>query len=91
MNLFTVPLRGTTGPSIFAPSGSFSSKLPTVWAKMPERVRAYTLVRLREMGIDVRLGAKVRGVTPEAVILMGQEAIPTQTVVWTAAAYVGNR
>lgn len=53
-------------------------------ANMPERVRAYTLVRLREMGIDVRLGAKVREVTPEAVILMGQEAIPTQTVVWTA-------
>jgi len=53
-------------------------------ANMPERVRAYTLVRLREMGIDVRLGAKVGEVTPEAVILMGQEAIPTQTVVWTA-------
>ncbi len=53
-------------------------------ANMPERVRAYTLVRLRKMGIDVRLGAKVREVTPEAVILMGQEAIPTQTVVWTA-------
>lgn len=53
-------------------------------ANMPERVRAYTLVRLRKMGIDVRLGAKVREVTPEAVSLMGQEAIPTQTVVWTA-------
>jgi NADH:ubiquinone reductase (H+-translocating) len=53
-------------------------------ANMPERVGAYTLVRLQEMGIDVRLGAKVREVTPEAVVLMDQEAIPTQTVVWTA-------
>lgn len=33
------------------------------------------LVRLREMGIDARLGATVREVTPESVILMGQEAI----------------
>lgn len=53
-------------------------------ANMPERVRAYTLARLQEMGIDVRLGAKVGEVTPESVILAGQEAIPTQTVVWTA-------
>ena len=53
-------------------------------ANMPERVRAYTLARLQEMDIDVRLGAKVGEVTPEAVILAGQEAIPAQTVVWTA-------
>ncbi len=53
-------------------------------ANMPQSVRAYTLEKLQQMGVDVRLGAKVREVTPNAVLLSGQDNITTQTVVWTA-------
>ena len=53
-------------------------------ANMPETVRIYTLERLKKMGIDVQLGAKVVEVTPDTVSLSGQNKIPTRTVVWTA-------
>ncbi len=53
-------------------------------ANMPQSVRTYTLEKLQQMGIDVRLGTKVREVTPNAVILNDQDTISTQTVVWTA-------
>lgn len=51
---------------------------------MPESVRAYTGERLRKMGVEVRLGAKVLEVTPDRAILKGQGEFPTRTVVWTA-------
>ena len=51
---------------------------------MPEAIRAYTLARLGKMGVEVRLGAKVAEVTPESVILEGDETISARTVVWTA-------
>ncbi len=51
---------------------------------MPESIRSYTLRRLRKMGIDVLLQTKVVAVTPESVLLDGQDTIPTETVVWTA-------
>jgi len=53
-------------------------------ANMPEKVQTYTLKRLREMGVDVRLGAMVREVMPDIVHLSGQEEIAARTVVWTA-------
>jgi NADH dehydrogenase len=53
-------------------------------ANMPETVSIYTLERLKKMGVDVRLGAKVVEVTPDTVSLSGQNKIPTRTVVWTA-------
>ena len=53
-------------------------------ANMPETVSIYTLERLRKMGVDVRLGAKVVEVTPNVVSLSGQTKISTRTVVWTA-------
>jgi NADH:ubiquinone reductase (H+-translocating) len=53
-------------------------------AGMPLSVRTYTLEKLRKMGVDVRLGAKVQEVTPDAVILQGADQIDTRTVVWTA-------
>lgn len=53
-------------------------------ANMPERVRRYTLRRLQKMGVQVRLGAKVQEVLPEAVLLSGPETIATRTLVWTA-------
>jgi len=53
-------------------------------ANMPEAVRIYTIERLREMDVDVRLGAKVVEVTADAVSLSDQDKIPTRTIVWTA-------
>ena len=53
-------------------------------AGMPPAVRIYTLEKLRKMGVDVRLGAKVSEVTADAVILQGENEIATRTVVWTA-------
>ena len=53
-------------------------------ANMPQSVRIYTLEKLRKMGVDVRLQAKVGEVTPDAVLLSGQDNISTRTVVWTA-------
>lgn len=51
---------------------------------MPESIRSYTFERLGKMGVEVRLRTKVVEVTPDAVILNGEETIFTRTVVWTA-------
>jgi len=51
---------------------------------LPERLSAYAMTRLRAMGVQVNLGAKVSGVTAEAVQLGDDAVIPTMTVVWTA-------
>lgn len=53
-------------------------------AGMPAPVRNYTRERLEKMGVEVRLGAKVREVAPDTVLLSGDEEIPARTVVWTA-------
>lgn len=50
----------------------------------PDRLQAYTLKRLRKMGVGVRLGGLVGQITPEAVHLESGETIPTESVVWTA-------
>lgn len=51
---------------------------------MPPSIRSYTVERLVQMGVEVRLKTKVVEVTPESVVLDGEETISTQTVVWTA-------
>jgi NADH dehydrogenase len=51
---------------------------------MPPSIRAYTAERLGKMGVQVRLNTKVVEVTPESVVLGGEETIFTRTVVWTA-------
>lgn len=53
-------------------------------AHMPQAVRDYTLRRLTEMGVQVRLNTKVQEVTPAKVILQDQSEILSATVVWTA-------
>jgi NADH:ubiquinone reductase (H+-translocating) len=53
-------------------------------AAMPDPVRTYAREKLRKMGVDVRLGAKVMKVTADKVILEGQHIIPAETVVWTS-------
>lgn len=51
---------------------------------IPRDLEQYARERLRKMGIDVRLGAAVAEITPNAVWIKGGETIPTSTVVWTA-------
>ena len=51
---------------------------------LPERLQAYALTRLRQMGVDVRLRAPVSQITREAVLLRDGTSIPTRTVIWTA-------
>jgi NADH dehydrogenase len=53
-------------------------------ANMPEKVRLYTLEKLKKMGVEVLLGSKVAQVTPETVIMKDNDNILTKTVVWTA-------
>ncbi len=53
-------------------------------ANMPQSVRDYTLRRLAEMGVQVRLNTKVQEVTLSKVILQDQIEILSATVVWTA-------
>jgi NADH:ubiquinone reductase (H+-translocating) len=51
---------------------------------LPERLSAFTLRRLQKMGVEVRLGAMVAEVLPDAVRMKAGEVIPTETIVWTA-------
>ncbi|MCL6472263.1 MAG: NAD(P)/FAD-dependent oxidoreductase [Firmicutes bacterium] len=51
---------------------------------MPDRSRRYAIERLKRMGVDVRLKTEVSRIEPDAVYLKSGEAIPTETVVWTA-------
>ena len=53
-------------------------------AAMSGSVRMYAEKRLREMGVDVRLGARVVEVTASEVFLEDEPWIPTGTVVWTS-------
>lgn len=58
--------------------------LGDVLSMLPERLRAYTRAHLRKKQVEVRLGAKVTRITPEAVHLQDGAVLPTETVVWTA-------
>lgn len=51
---------------------------------LPDRLRAYALTRLRQMGVEVHLRAMVSQITPEAVRLRDGTVLPAETVVWTA-------
>jgi len=51
---------------------------------LPERLQTYTLARLRGMGVEVHLRARVSQVTNEVVRLQDGAVFPAQTVVWTA-------
>lgn len=51
---------------------------------IPENLRSYALKRLQQMGVQVRLGAKVIDAEPDGVLLEGGEKIPTHTLLWAA-------
>ncbi|MCB0190690.1 MAG: NAD(P)/FAD-dependent oxidoreductase [Anaerolineae bacterium] len=56
----------------------------TVLSNLPERLQHYTLTRLHEKHIEVRLKAQVTRVTYKTVQLNDGEIIPAETVIWTA-------
>ncbi|MBI2845312.1 MAG: NAD(P)/FAD-dependent oxidoreductase [Chloroflexi bacterium] len=51
---------------------------------LPNRLREYAQRRLKKMGVEVRLRAKVKEITKESLFLDEGTIIPTATVVWTA-------
>ncbi|MBE9180286.1 NAD(P)/FAD-dependent oxidoreductase [Oculatella sp. LEGE 06141] len=51
---------------------------------LPKKLGAYTYKRLRQIGVNVYLDAKVSRVTAGAVHLHNHQLIPTATVIWTA-------
>jgi NADH dehydrogenase len=51
---------------------------------MPPPICAYTLQRLHQMGVDVRLNTKVVEVGADLVTFNGQDTISAGTVVWSA-------
>jgi NADH dehydrogenase len=52
--------------------------------ELGEKLGTYASGVLSRRGIEVRLGTRVKAVTPSAVELSNGERIPTSTVVWTA-------
>jgi NADH:ubiquinone reductase (H+-translocating) len=49
-----------------------------------EKLQEYSLKRLRNMGVEVRLGAIVTKVTSESVALQDGTVLPLETAIWTA-------
>lgn len=50
----------------------------------PEKLRRYARDRLRAIGVELRLEARVKKVCPDRLLLAGGTILPTQTVLWTA-------
>ena len=61
-----------------------------VLAPYTERRRNYAVRKLRERGVDVRLGEQVVRVTSDAVHLKSGEVIPSRTIIWTAGVRAGG-
>lgn len=51
---------------------------------LPPTLGHYTLRKLRKLGVDVQVGAKVSQVEPHAVYLENGQSLATDTVIWTA-------
>jgi len=57
---------------------------PTVLGQFPAKLASRALSRMRQSGIDVRLGTPVAEIAPDHVSLVNGETLTTRTVVWTA-------
>ena len=53
-------------------------------ASMPEKLRTYTLKKLRSMSVEVLLSARVVDAGPERVIMHDGAVIPSHTLFWSA-------
>lgn len=58
--------------------------LDRLLSEMPRKLSEYAAARLRRKGVEVRLETLVARVEARAVRLASGEAIPTETVTWTA-------
>jgi NADH dehydrogenase len=56
----------------------------TLLASMPEKLRIYTLKKLRSMSVEVLLNARVVDAGPEKVMLHDGAVIPAHTLFWSA-------
>lgn len=56
----------------------------TVLGQFPAKLASRALARIRQSGIDVRLGTPVAAIGPDHVRLVNGETLTTRTVVWTA-------
>ncbi len=56
---------------------------PTLLAAFPPSLRTYAEESLRDLGVEVRLGAQVSAIEP-GVVRVGDEVIEAGTVVWAA-------
>jgi NADH dehydrogenase len=57
---------------------------PRILPALPERIAASATELLRGLGVKVRTGARVTGVTAEGVQLASGELVPAELVVWSA-------
>jgi NADH dehydrogenase len=57
---------------------------PRILPALPERISEATLRLLRELGVEVRTGARVSEVRADGVLLANGEFIPSELVVWSA-------
>jgi NADH:ubiquinone reductase (H+-translocating) len=57
---------------------------PRILPGLPERISAKALKLLKDMGVEVRVNAKVNEVTAEGVRLENGEFLPSELVVWSA-------
>lgn len=57
---------------------------PSTLGQFPARLASRALSRMRQSGIDVRLGTPVAEIAPDHVRLVNGETLTTRTVVWTA-------
>jgi NADH dehydrogenase len=51
---------------------------------LPPRLGTYTHKKLRQLGVDVHLGASISAVEPQGIYLHNGQSIATETVIWTA-------
>jgi NADH dehydrogenase len=57
---------------------------PSILGQFPAKLADRALARMRQSGVDVRLGTPVAEITPDHVRLADGETVASRTVVWTA-------
>ena len=57
---------------------------PRILPALPERLSAATANILKDIGVDIRVGSPVTGVSDKGVTLANRDFIPSELVVWAA-------
>jgi NADH:ubiquinone reductase (H+-translocating) len=57
---------------------------PVILPELGEDLGRYTQTVLTQRGVEIRLNARVKGMTEETISLIGGVSIPTRNLVWTA-------